>query len=102
MTRIEMGTIVEGYEATMIVEGFDTKFEVTETDSGVKNTFDTLGEFAEEVLLTQNMMGYYRLKTLLEDLITKVMDSEAYDVINKWKADQFVSEDELETLGVEE
>lgn len=102
MTRIEMGTIVDGYEAAMITEGFDIKFEVTETDSGVKNTFDTLGEFAEEVILTQNMMGYYRLKTLLEDLIAKVIDSGAYDVINKWKVDQFVSEDELETLGVDE
>lgn len=102
MNRIKIGDIDIGYEAYMITEGFDIKFEVIETESGVKNTFDTLGKFAEEVLLTQNMMGYYRLKTLLEDLITKVMDSGAYDVIDKWKADQFVSEDELETLGVEE
>lgn len=98
MTRIELGTIVDGYEAAMITEGFDNKFEITETDSGVKNTFDTLGEFAEEVLLTQNMMGYYRLKALLKDLLSKANS----DQIEKWKNDMWVGEDELETLEVSE
>lgn len=75
MSRIEMGTITEGYEAFLVTKGFDYQYEIVEDDD-VSNTYYTLEEFAEAVMMIINPMGFYTLKRVARELLERVDDKE--------------------------
>lgn len=76
MSRIEMGTIKEGYEAFLVTKGFDYQYEIVEEEE-VTNTYDTLEEFAEAVMMIINPMGFYTMRRVARELLEKVDDKEA-------------------------
>lgn len=71
-----MGTITEGYEAFLVTKGFDYQYEIVEEED-VTNTYDTLEEFAEAVLMIINPMGFYTMRRVARELLERVDDQEA-------------------------
>lgn len=77
MTRIELGKVADGYEGYVKVYGFDITYEIVETDGGATNSFDNAEEFAEEVVMLNNPMGFHTMKRVARELLERVDDQEA-------------------------
>lgn len=74
MTRIELGKVADGYEGYVKVYGFDVTYEIVETDGGATNSFDNAEEFAEEVVMLNNPMGFYIMKSKLTKAVKELID----------------------------
>lgn len=75
MDRISIGTISEGYEAFVIRKGFDIAYEIVE-DEEISNTYETLEDFAENVMMIINPMGFYSVRRVASELFKRIDDKE--------------------------
>ena len=102
MTRIEMGMITDDYKTYMVTEGFDIHYEIIEVDSGITNTFNSLEDFAEEVLMIVYPMGYNRLKNVARKLLMGYAKENRDQAILYCKKELFMEDKEFEFIGGDE
>lgn len=78
MERIKLGEVGDN-EVFAISKGFDTVFEIS-SPGGVTNRYESLEDFADDIMISARKIGYFRLETiainLLEGIDPKLDDYE--------------------------
>lgn len=100
MNKVKLGTIKEGFKANLITEGFEYKYEIVELtdDEPIINTYDTLQEFAEKILVITQPMGYFRLKGISKQLLADLIRINEEEAISYCKDFIGMDDEELDFL----
>lgn len=100
MNRIELGHVGEfdesNYDAFLIMEGFDVKYELEENGNHFV-TCDNIVDFAEEVLMAVNPMGYNRLRGVAGCLYEKLKEIDE-DALEEVCEARKISDDEIDFI----